>query len=37
MRAFLLYTPQYSPQLNPIEQLFGRLKSQLKDRPTLNK
>ena len=37
MRVFLLYTPQYSPQLNPVERFFKYVKSNLKDRPTLNK
>ena len=37
MRVFLLYTPQYSPQLNPVERFFKYVKSNLKDQPTLNK
>ena len=37
MRVFLLYTPQYSPQLNPVERFFKYVKSNLRDQPTLNK
>jgi hypothetical protein len=37
MKVFLLYTPQYSPQLNPVERFFKYVKSVLKDRPTLSK
>lgn len=29
-KAFLLYLPQYSPDLNPIEQAFAKLKSLLR-------
>jgi transposase len=29
MRVFLLYTPQYSPQLNPVEKFFKYVKSNL--------
>jgi transposase len=37
MRVFLLYTPQYSPQLNPVEKFFKYVKSNLKDQPAFNK
>ena len=37
MRVFLLFTPQYSPQLNPVERFFKYVKSNLRDQPTLNK
>lgn len=33
MRAFLLYTPQYSPQLNPIERFFRYVKTSVRAHP----
>jgi transposase len=37
MKVFLLFTPQYSPQLNPVEKFFYYLKSQIRLQPSLNK
>jgi len=37
MKVFLLYTPQYSPQLNPVEKFFKYVKTKLRDQPSINK
>ena len=34
MKAILLYNPQYSPFLNPVEKLFKYLKGRLRGRPS---
>ena len=35
--AFILYLPPYSPDLNPIEQLFAKLKALLRKAATRTK
>jgi len=30
MRAILMFNPQYSPQLNPVERFFNHMKAQLR-------
>jgi transposase len=37
MRVFLIYTHQYSPQLNPLGKFFKYVKSSLRGQPTLTK
>lgn len=37
MRVFLLYTPQYSPKMNPVERFFKYVKTEIKGQPSLNK
>ena len=34
MKAILLYNPQYSPWLNPVERLFKYLKGRLRAQPS---
>mgnify|MGYP002635289079 FL=1 len=34
MKAILLYNPQYSPWLNPVEKLFKYLKGHLRSQPS---
>jgi transposase len=36
-RVNVLFNAEYSPWLNPIEQLFGFVKKELKDKDTSNK
>jgi transposase len=36
-RVNVLFNAEYSPWLNPIEQLFGLVKKELKDKDTSNK
>ena len=36
-RVNVLFNAEYSPWLNPIEQLFGFVKKELKDKDTTNK
>ena len=36
-RVNVLFNAEYSPWLNPIEQLFGHVKKELKDKDTSNK